>query len=65
MVVGLESSEGLTGLDMHDAFLTLLLGWSGLDRLEGQLVLVCLCVASSCTGLPHTTAVLGVKDPRR
>ena len=64
-VVEPGSSEGLTGLDMHDGFLTLLLGWSGLDRLEGQLVLVCLCVASSCIGLPHTMAVLRVKDPRR
>ena len=42
MVVGLESSEGLTGLDMHGGFLTLLLGGSGLDRLVGQLALVCL-----------------------
>lgn len=55
--------EGLTGLDMHDGFLTLLLGWSGLDRLEGQLVLVCLCVASSCIGLPHTMAVLELRVP--
>ena len=33
--MGLESSEGLTGLDVHDGLLTALLGWSFLDRLAG------------------------------
>lgn len=55
-IVGLTSSEGLAGLEVHNGFPPVLGAWPGMaGRVWGQLVSLCLCVASS-HGLGFLTA---------
>lgn len=66
MTVGLELSEGTTGLDVHSGFLTLVLGtWAGTAGAAwGRLVSLSLHAASSWVWTSHTMAVPRASVPK-